>query len=255
MNSKNKRIIIIGGAILIVLIAIILIITLPKGNGNGGEDPTTPIQTGEVDEQSLAEKINVENYEINNTSKNRYVKTSIPKITNLNDKGFQEYLNKKMLKTVQDYQNEIEVMIDEETPAVTLYKYVVSYEKYANDRYLSLVISNDYQTGGMRSNSWKDTYNIDVTKGKNREITLADLFENGVNYKEEILKEINDQALVRGIELVGGNGLSSIPDTQKFYIEDGKLVIYFDPAAIAPYANGELKFVMPFKYESGLFKI
>ena len=254
MSSKNKIIIIIVAVILVIGISG-LIIWLSHRDTDGGEEPTGPVQIIEDDNQSLAEKIVVESYEVNNSSNNRYVKAAIPNIKNLSDKGFQEYLNKKMLKTIQDYQNEITIMIDEDTPAVTLYKYVVSYETYANDRYLSLVISNDYQTGGMRSNAWKDTYNIDVTKGKSREITLADLFESGVDYKEKILEEINSQALAKEIELVGGNGLSTLQDTQKFYIEDGKLVIYFDPAAVAPYANGELKFIMPFAYDNGLFKI
>ena len=105
----------------------------------------------------------------------------------------------------------------------------------------------------MRSNSWKDTYNVDVKR--NTEIYLRDLFEPTTDYEEEIIKEINKQASKKNYELVGGNGLSDIPETQKFYIKDKVLVIYFDPAAIAPYVYGELHFEMPFEYKDGIFYV
>lgn len=253
MSPKTKKMIIIGAVAVLLVLVIVLVVVLV--NSKTPVEPVGPNDPGEVIEKSPAEKIVVNPYNITNSSKNRDVRTSIPKLMNLDDSRFQEYMNKKMLQTVIDYQNEIETMIDEDTPAATLYKYVVSYEKYANDIYLSMVVSNDYQTGGMRSNSWKDTYTVDVTKGANKEIFLKDLFKAEVDYKKEILAEINEQAETKGYELVGGNGLSSLPDTQKFYIKDQKLIIYFDPAAIAPYVYGELHFEMPFTYENGKFNV
>lgn len=253
MNSKWKKLIIVGVVLLVVALVVAILVMVLKEDTPIG--PTPPPVITPVGEKSPAEKILVNPYSITNASKNRDIRTSIPKLINLDDSRFQEYMNKKMLQTVLDYQNEIEVMIDEDTLATTLYKYVTSYEKYANDIYLSLVVSNDYQTGGMRSNSWKDTYNIDVTKGANREIFLKDLFAAETDYESEILKVINAKAKATGYELVGGNGLSSLPETQKFYIKEGKLIIYFDPAAIAPYVYGELNFEMPFEYVNGKFKI
>ena len=254
MGSKGKKILVIGIVLAVVLIvAVVLAVVLsnretPVEPGPGPDDPI-------VDNRTASEKIVVNPYKITNPSKNRDVRAQIPRIMNLDDKGFQEYINKKMLQTVTDYQNEIEVMVDDETPAETLYKYVVDYERYNNDVYLSLVVSNDYQTGGMRSNSWKDTYNVDVTAGANKEVFLKDLFQPEADFKAAILAEINRQAEAKGYELVGGNGLSSLPDTQKFYVQDGALVVYFDPAAIAPYVYGELHFKMPFAYSNGRFVI
>lgn len=254
MNLKNKKVWLIGLFVVIaVVLATIVVVKLLKNNEM--IDPGKPIDNPPEDTRSIAEKIIIESYSIGNTSKNRDVRTSIPKIMNLDDKRFQEYINKKILQVVMDYQNEIEVMVDDETPADTLYKYVVSYNQYANDRFVSLIVNNNYQTGGMRSNSWKDTYNIDATKGANKEVFLKDLFSPEVDYKAAILDEINSQADEKGYELVGGNGLSNLADLQKFYIKDGKLVIYFDPAAIAPYVYGELNFEMPFSYSEGVFHI
>ena len=45
-----------------------------------------------------------------------------------------------------------------------------------------------------------------------------------------ILDEINLQAKLNDIELIGGNGLTNIADTQQFYIKDNKLVRYIDEA-------------------------
>lgn len=252
MSPKTKKMILIGAVALLLIAVIVLVIVLV--NSKEPEIPDIPVDPI-VTEKSPAENIVVNPYNITNSSKNRDVRTSIPKLMNLSDSRFQEYMNKKMLQTVIDYQNEIETMIDSDTPAETLYKYVVSYETQANDIYLSMIVSNDYQTGGMRSNSWKDTYTIDVTEGANKEIFLKDLFDAEINYKEEILTEINSQAETKGYELVGGNGLSNLPDTQKFYIKDKKLVVYFDPAAIAPYVYGELHFEMPFEYKDGKFNV
>ena len=73
------------------------------------------------------------------------------------------------------------------------------------------------------------------------------------NYKEIIVKEINKQAVDKKLNLVAGNGLSNIPDTQRYFIKEGRLFIYFEPASIAPYLDGEMIFEMPFKFVNGKF--
>ena len=44
--------------------------------------------------------------------------------------------------------------------AEDLYNFVTSYDKYTCKNYLSLVIDQSYQTGGIRSEKWKDIYII-----------------------------------------------------------------------------------------------
>ena len=54
---------------------------------------------------------------------------------------------------------------------------------------------------------------------------------------------------------MNGEGLKDLADKQKFYIKDEKLIIYFDPAEIAPATYGALQFEMPFTLdEDGLFR-
>ena len=161
-----------------------------------------------------------------------------------------EIINKEIADSINPYVNEIAVVADESLPSTVKYKYEVSFERFNNENYISLVVLQNYATGGMRSNTWKDTYTIDVLN--NRKITLADIcdFED---YKEVIVEEVNRQADENNISLIAGNGLSDIPDTQRFYIKDEKLYIYFEPASIAPYLDGEMHFKMPFDYEDGKF--
>ena len=66
------------------------------------------------------------------------------------------------------------------------------------------------------------------------------------NFEEEVLKEIAKQAEANHYEIMNGEGLQAIDVRQKFYIKEGKLIIYFDPAEIAPASYGELQFEMPF---------
>ena len=131
--------------------------------------------------------------------------------------------------------------------------YNVTYDRYNSDKYISLIINQDYDTDGMRSNQWKDMFTVDVETCKI--ITLKDLCDIDVfaNFKQNIVDEINTQANAGHIPLMGGRGLNSISDEQKFYIKDSKLYIYFEAGLIAQYTAGELVFEMPYKLENKHF--
>lgn len=249
-QGKVKFIIIAIVAIAVLIVAVFFLVKFFSGEQGGPIGPEVPPVT---DEKTASEKIIVDATISNTTDSKREIYISMPTFSNLSDYAFQQYINQRMNDTVKAYQNEINVVLDEDTPLTTKYRYNVGFNRYNNDDYVSLVINQNYQTGGMRSNSWKDTYNVDVVR--NTELYLKDLFDATIDYRKEIVAEINEQSKEKNYELVGGNGLSDIPETQKFYIRDGVLVIYFDPAAIAPYVYGELHFEMPFEYKDGKFYV
>ena len=252
VNSNKKKFILIVCSV-VVLIAV-LVIALVLLLNNEPDIPDKPV-IDDPSEMSASEKIIVDVARATNVDSKRNVQVNIPKFTNLTDYAFQQFVNNKMSETANYYQNEISVVADEYTPITTVYTYMVDYDRYNNENYVSIVINHRYQTqvGGLRSNIWKDTYNVDVVN--NREVVLKDLFAGNVDYMTEIVDEINRQADVLNYELVGGAGLQEIPDTQKFYIKDKELYIYFDPAAIAPYVYGELNFKMPYIWNDGKFDI
>ncbi len=253
MNLNQGRVKFIIIAVIVALLVVVgVLFIIPMFLGEDIIGPDIPgVDTPGEENKTPAERVIVDATISNTSDSKREIYISMPTFSGLSDYAFQQRINQRMNDTVRGYQNEINIVLDESTPLTTKYRYNVDFNRYNNDNYVSLVITQNYQTGGMRSNLWKETFNVDVVK--NSEIYLKDIFDSTVDYEKEIVKEINKQAEKKNYEIVGGNGLSDIPETQKFYIKDEKLVIYFDPAAIAPYVYGELHFEMPFKYEDGKF--
>lgn len=249
--------------VLVMIICIIVVTGLGVGgfflwkNMNSSNDIDNPVSGDEqTGVEGLAAKANIKTVQIKEdaTGANRLIDVKYPSIQSFKNKDFQNYVNKAITDVILAYKDEIMVMIDEETPATALYTYKTSYEKFANGDYLSLVITNDYQTGGIRSNNWKDIYNINMRS--ERIFYLSDIFPANVDYEKEILEEIALQAVSNNYTLMNGEGLKNLDDKQKFYINDGKLVIYFDPSEIAPATYGVLQFEMPFVLgEDGLFEV
>jgi len=240
--------------VLLVVVLIVLGVTIyftvnnqPIIDIEGSGDPIIP--------PALSETIEVRDAITKADTQKRYVDVKMPAFENLTDYAFEETINQKIASSINPYINEIAIVADEGSPATAIYRYTVSYERYNNEDYVSLVVlqnySTQYESGyGLRSNVWKDTYTIDARN--NRELTLADICSSK-EYKKIIIAEVNKQAKEKNIELIAGKGLESIPNTQRFYIKDKKLYIYFEPASIAPYLDGEMHFEMPFEFIDGKF--
>ena len=211
------------------------------------EKPTPPPI---VEIKEPAEEIVVNSVTTKVETKKRFIDVNMPAFEELTNFSFQESINKEIAELINPYINEIKIVSDDSISKQ--YKYYVDFERYDNDIFVSLVIDQNYVTGGMRSNAWKDTFTIDIIE--NKKVMLADICSSE-DYKKIIVDEVNKQAKQKEINLVAGNGLVDIPDTQRFYIKDEKLYIYFEPASIAPYLDGEMHFEMPFEYEDGKFKM
>ena len=249
--KKSLKVTIILISIIAIVAGIIIFIKLNDGN----EPPVVEVPSGDVEvEDNLAEKVLIKDNIVKNKTDNRYIDCVYPIITSLNDKEFENSINTQIALNIQEYRNEIEYIIDEETEATEMYSYITYYDRYNSGKYLSLVIDQDYQTGGIRSNKWKDIYNINAKT--ERLFYLNELFEPGVDFQTAIIEEIEKQAVAKNYELMGGNGLTKLPTKQKFYIKDDVLVIYFDPSEAAATVFGELHFEMPFKMnDEGKFEI
>ncbi len=242
----KRVILIILGIILIVVLGVVCYFTFVKPT------PIGPVKSGDIIDVNpmKSELIEIRTATTKTDTQRRMVNVAMPAFSNLSDYSFQENINKKIADSINPYINEIAIVADESVPATAIYRYTVNYERYNNDDYISLVVLQNYSTVGLRSNVWKDTYTIDVVK--NKELKLADVCDSK-DYKSKIVAEVNRQAKEKNIELVAGNGLADIPDTQRFYIKDKKLYIYFEPASIAPYLDGEMHFEMPYELVEGKF--
>ncbi len=259
----KKILIIIAIIIVLIIIGIVVMSITP---------PPPPVQptnnSAPVEVTPASELIDVKSVPSNTFLTRININATRPQITNLPDFSKQELINNKISQSIDPYINEIlevskgtiasssnDIIVDSK-----IYNYTVNFERYNNDKYLSLVVNQnininvvDEDYGGIRSNIWKDTYVINCETSD--EVQFKDLKEicDFANFREVIRDEINNQAKDRNIELLGNQGLMSIPDTQKFFIKDGKLYIYFERASLAPYLAGELIFEMPFNYVNGKF--
>jgi len=126
------------------------------------------------------------------------------------------------------------------------YELLIDYEVHTLNNELISATTLTYQyTGGAHGLSVKTPYNFDLTTGK--EINLSDLFEEKNTYKklinQEIQKQIKedpDKFFPDEVEVFSG-----ISENQPFYINDGKLIIYFGQYDIAPYSSGIIEFEIP----------
>ena len=104
---------------------------------------------------------------------------------------------------------------------------------------ISILVKYYKYSGGAHGYYEYVPYNIDLRSGSN--LSLKELFKTEVDYKIIIDKEIEKQIKELGKkdkDLDKIYDFYGIKENQKFYLEDGKIVIYFDLYDIAPYASG-----------------
>ncbi|MDR0880611.1 MAG: DUF3298 and DUF4163 domain-containing protein [Clostridioides sp.] len=167
---------------------------------------------------------------------------SYPVINNQNTE-IEQAVNDRIKKDVDSFYDKNKKSADKESlylkESDSKYEAKTSFEVKKNTKYvLSMIIEYYSYTGGAHGYYEDKAYNIDMYSGDI--LNLCDLFEDNQDYKELINKEIKEQ-----IDYIGKNDggsevfqFKSISRNQKFYIENGNLVVYFDLYDIAPYAAG-----------------
>jgi hypothetical protein len=101
---------------------------------------------------------------------------------------------------------------------------------------------NYYQyTGGAHGNPYSLSYNIDLATGE--DLKLADfLARTKMNLAE--VEEIIKSEMEKDPDLYFQDdyGFQNLEADQCYYLEDGELVVYFQPYAVAPYSTGMPEF-------------
>lgn len=132
------------------------------------------------------------------------------------------------------------------------FSYNCNVEYYLNGDIISIILAQDTYTGGAHSNSWFDTFNINLKK--NKIVQLADLMFNK-NGTSKVLEEVNKQNVERTTVYNDGYAdelLEELSDPE-FYIKNNILIIHYNPYAIGSYAEGHIEFEMPFKFKNNIF--
>lgn len=124
------------------------------------------------------------------------------------------------------------------------------YSKYTlgMDSNLFISLYNDYYEylGGAHGMTTRTSYTVD--KGKEKLLTLKELFIDGYSYKDVINKSIKEE-IDKNPEnyFNSGSDFKGINENQNFYIEGDNLVIYYQLYDIAPYVFGIPEFKIPLK--------
>ncbi len=118
------------------------------------------------------------------------------------------------------------------------YIYNVDFKVKKNSNNILSILVNYYKySGGAHGVYENESYNIFMENGKN--LKLKDLFDKNVDYKKVINDIIFNQIKENKEEIYT---FKDISDSQKFFIEDDKLVIYYDLYEIGPFVSGIPKF-------------
>jgi len=236
----NKKIIILAVVASIIIISILFAIFFRLSDNKTYVENETAISTTIL----IRDKIS----QYSNSSK--LVDTVIPEFQNLEDE-FERTINLKIHKELDEievYKKATEGLSQDE---IGFFTYETSYDRYNCGKYISVVADQYIHIGNGRPRIQKKCYVINAET--NATMTLMDVFENKLNYKKNIIAEINKQAIDKNLELMGGNGLTQLDDEQAFYIKDNKIIIYFEASEIAATAVGELEFEMPFEMKEDKF--
>ena len=236
----NNKIIILIVLIVVIACVALLIFGIKHGSSDNGGGNGENIIYSEI---PIIKTITTKEQKDNIT-----IDMEMPQISNL-DASYCDFFNQKVKKDL-DYTkiyDELSIMDDVKQD----FNYKTRYESYRDGDFLSVVVTQISTYGSNREKQEKKCYVVDAKNSKTA--YLEDVASEPYNYKFYIVSRINDIAFRDRIELIGGNGLATISDTQAFYIKDGKMHIYFTSGQIAPVANGELDLEMPFKFENGRF--
>ena len=187
--------------------------------------------------------ISVNKEEVKN--ENKYLKSTLEiPIVNSGNSKIDKEVNEKMKadilnfyeKSLKEAQSFLEDFDLEESNFVADASYEV---KKNTPNAISIILKYYKYSGGAHGYYEYIPYNIDLRNGNN--ISLNDIFKSDEDYKTVINKEIESQIKELGKkekDLDKIYDFYGIKENQKFYLEDGKIVIYFDLYEIAPYASG-----------------
>lgn len=178
------------------------------------------------------------------TRKYRY-DLHIPVILGIENERLDTQIKEDVNKDMNKYLQELKQTANGYSNPISPYYLESTYDIYTHDNViLSFCIAYTNYFGGAHSMTYKKCYNYDLKAG--RRLAFKDLFKNP-SYKEVINQEIAKQIMERNRQLgyAAINAFRGISDHQKFYINNGQVVIYFDLYEIAPYVAGIIEFTLP----------
>ncbi len=204
--------------------------------------------------------VTISGNEVTESSDNMKVEVDIPVISGLVNNALQSKLNAQFAKDAMDLKTQLTIdnaayvqeCLQNNFP-IRPYELVSKYKvNYITEKVLSLYVDYYQYTGGAHGMTDRKPYNFDLSTGQ--ELALQDLFKDNYDYKTVINKEVSQQISIAPENYFSGDmGFKGIGDEQRYYLEDGFLVVYFSQYEIAPYVTGIPEFKIPLsQFEDGI---
>jgi hypothetical protein len=199
--------------------------------------PAVKLECKEVKSESQLIKIDL-NIPIINGLLNEKVQTSLNQFMANDAQKRQEYM-------IKEAQHNSDFILSE--PYHT-YEIVSRFNQYyITENILSFYVDYYTYTGGAHGMTDRVAYNFDLVTGE--ELALNDLFAPGLNHTEMINQRL--QSVINHYPeqyFQGAEGFQGISEDQRYYLENGNMIIYFLQYEIAPYAAGIRTFSVPLPY-------
>lgn len=189
-------------------------------------------------------KIHIEKKEYE--SQQLKVLAQIPQFSGMNNTELEKSLNDEYQTSISSWITQMQEQ-SQNRPDDNQYELDIKQNVRYNENHFVSIVSEIYQyTGGAHGiTTWQAKNIDDCVEGK--VIALGDLFNEGEDYKT-VLNRIMAQMVEDQPELYQGLWEQPfIQDNQGFYIENGKLVIFYPPYELSYYARGFVEFSIPLK--------
>ncbi len=198
--------------------------------------------------------VTIESREVTSQTDALVVNMKIPVVSGIEDEELQARINAELNNAAMKDKEEITRLarVAEKLPGTTYelhWDYRVTFNK---NGFLSLVTTSYQFTGGAHGLTVQESYNYDLKKGE--KMSLADVFQPGVDYEKVINEEIKKQMASQPDRFPEDwGGFQGIAENQPYYLKEGSLVVYFGLYEIAPYASGIPEFDIPFtRFDGGV---
>lgn len=189
---------------------------------------------------------------LNKVTEDSQFRIYLPQLTGLSDVVVEEHLNTVLARNVEhdalEYRNfytQNRLLLP---PAIRehLYFWARYAVKFNKNKIFSTTIEEYTYTGGAHSNVRMYAYTLNTIDGG--QYKLEDLFKQGTDYRLRlegiIKKEISKNSK--------NYYFNNLKENQSFYLTEEGLVIYFLPYEIGTWADGIVRFVIPFSQLSDI---
>ena len=180
------------------------------------------------------------------------IKYSYPVMENLDQNSVIEAINNKLKTYVEEWVSDVKQEITDYS-LMTLaeeneikYEYELAFDVTADEeKLLSVVYRCVANTGGAHPNSWKDAMVLSFETGE--ELNLVDIFNLDEDYIMMSIEKFYELDIDENPERFYENAKEILPEAMKnveYYVTEDRVIFFFNPYEIAPYAAGYVEIMV-----------